>query len=201
MRICYLANTAIPSTNASAIQIVKTCEAFSKLNQKVLLITTNANKAKIFDFYGVKTKFEFKKLKNFNKFPLGIKYYLFSLFSIIASLNFKPDIYITRNFFTCFLLTLIKKKTILELHHGLDIESRLVRFIVKFTNFLNSKYLVKLLAISKGAKIEYSSKHFVKKEKIIVLPSGSSISVNFENPFRRKKKKLGILDLYMTPGV
>ena len=31
MKICYLANTAIPSTNASAIQITKMCEAFSKL--------------------------------------------------------------------------------------------------------------------------------------------------------------------------
>ena len=34
MRICYLANTAIPSTNASAIQIVKMCEAFSKKKKR-----------------------------------------------------------------------------------------------------------------------------------------------------------------------
>ena len=35
MKICYLANTAIPSTNASSIQIVKMCEAFSALKNHV----------------------------------------------------------------------------------------------------------------------------------------------------------------------
>ena len=41
MRICYLTNSAIPSTVASSIQIVKICEAFSELNNEVILITTN----------------------------------------------------------------------------------------------------------------------------------------------------------------
>ena len=110
MKICYLANTAIPSTNASAIQIVKMCEAFSKLNNRVTLITTNSSSGNIFNFYNIKSKFKFKKIKNFKKFPLGIKFYLFSIFSILESIKFKPDIYITRNFFTCFLLILFKKK-------------------------------------------------------------------------------------------
>ena len=44
MRICYLSNSAIPSSNASSIAIVKMCEAFSELNHKILLITTNVKK-------------------------------------------------------------------------------------------------------------------------------------------------------------
>ena len=51
MRICYLANSAIASSNASSIQIVKMCENFSKLNHEVLLITTNVSDKKVFDFY------------------------------------------------------------------------------------------------------------------------------------------------------
>ena len=62
MKICYLANTAIPSTNASAIQIVKMCESFSKLDHK-LLITTNVSDKKVFDFYDVNSKFKIK-IKN-----------------------------------------------------------------------------------------------------------------------------------------
>ena len=112
MRICYLANSAIPSTNASAIQIVKMCESFSKHNHHVLLITTNASNKKVFDFYNVNSKFKIKKLKKFKSFPLGIKYYLFSIISIIESLKFKPDLYITRNFFTSFLLSIFRKKNI-----------------------------------------------------------------------------------------
>ena len=57
MKICYLANTSIPSTNASAIQIVKTCETLSKLNQQVLLITTNVSEKNFFYNYDVKYKF------------------------------------------------------------------------------------------------------------------------------------------------
>ena len=46
MKICYLSNSAIPSTVASSIQIVKMCEAFSELKHNVLLITTNVKKKK-----------------------------------------------------------------------------------------------------------------------------------------------------------
>ena len=48
MKICYLTNSAIPSTAASSIQIVKMCEAFSQLNNDVILITSNVSKKKIF---------------------------------------------------------------------------------------------------------------------------------------------------------
>ena len=141
MRICYLSNSAIPSSVASAIQTVKMCEAFSELNNDVILITTNASKLEknINDFYNIKFKFIFKKLKNFESFPLGINFYLFSFFSILESLKYKPDIYITRNFFTCFLLVIFKKKVIMELHHDLNIESRITRFLVKKLKYLNSK--------------------------------------------------------------
>ena len=36
MKICYLSNTAVPSKSAASIQIIKMCENFSKLNNKVL---------------------------------------------------------------------------------------------------------------------------------------------------------------------
>ena len=48
MKICYLTNSAIPSTAASSIQIVKMCEAFSQLSNDVILITTNVSNKKIF---------------------------------------------------------------------------------------------------------------------------------------------------------
>ena len=112
MKITYLSNTAIPSHVASSIQIVKMCEAFSKNGNSVNLITTNASKIKlnIFDFYDVKNKFNIFKINYFKTFPLGFKYYLFSIFSIIKGIKLKTDIFITRNYFSCFLLVLFKKK-------------------------------------------------------------------------------------------
>ena len=204
MRICYLANSAIPSTSANSIAIVKICEAFTELKNEVVLITTNVkNKTEdVFDFYGIRFKFKIKKIKNFNKFPLGFKYYLFSLISIIESLNFKPDLYITRNFFTCFLLVLFKKKVIIELHHDLDNESRIVKILVKFTKFLNSKYILKIVTITKGIRQEYVNKRYISEKKTIVLPSGSSIKNNFKFNLKKKEFKIGYFgSLYKSRGI
>tara|TARA_B100000900_G_scaffold79224_1_gene63674 strand:- start:6673 stop:7782 length:1110 start_codon:yes stop_codon:yes gene_type:complete len=204
MKICYLANSAIPSSNASSIQIVKMCENFSKLNHEVLLITTNVSDKKIFDFYNVSSKFKIKKLKKFKTFPLGLKYYLFSIISIITSLKFKPDIYITRNFFTSFLLTILRKKNILELHHGIEIESRIVRFILKNSNFLNFKNVVKLVAITHSVKNYYKKKFNIEEKKMIVSPSGTSINKSLINNNQKNNKRLNIGyfgSLYKSRGV
>ncbi len=203
MKICYLSNSAIPSTVASSIQIVKMCEAFSELKHNVLLITTNVKKKKVstLKYYNVKYKFSIKRIEKFTEFPLGLKYYLFSLFSVFESFKFRPDIYITRNFFTCFLLILFKKKTIIELHHDLDTESRIVKFLVKYTKFLNSKYLKKAIAITKGVKDEYINNEHLDKKKILVLPSGSSLSFIRKLNYEKKYFKIGYFgSLYKSRG-
>ena len=204
MRICYLSNSAMPSSVASAIQIVKMCEAFSELNHKVILISTNLkkNKKSIFDYYDVKFRFVFKRIRMFRTFPLGFKYYLFSFFSIYESLKYKPEIYITRNFFTCFLLVLFKKKIIMELHHDLSMESRIVRFLVNNLKFLNSNYIKKIIAITDGVKEEYVIKKLIQKEKIIVLPSGTSIKKKFKFSTNKNYFKIGYFgSLYKSRGL
>ncbi len=204
MKICYLSNSAMPSSVASAIQTVKMCEALAELRHETILITTNVkkNSQNIFNFYNVKNKFKFIRIKKFSKFPLGLNYYLFSIFSIIESLKYKPELYITRNFFTCFLLVLLNKKIIMELHHDLGIESRIVRFITKKIKFLNSNNVKKIIAITEGVKEEYVTNNIILKKKISVLPSGSSIKENFF--FKRKKKffKIGYFgSLYNSRGL
>ena len=193
MKICYLSNAAIPSSVASSIQIVKMCEAFSKLNNEVTLITINDLKSKInfSNYYNIKSKFFLKRIKYFKSFPLGVYYYLFSIFSVMESLRYKPEIYITRNFFTCFLLVILRKKIVMELHHDLKIESRVVRFLVKKFKFLNSIHIKKIIAITHGVKEEYVNKNIIKENKIIVLPSGSSIKKNFKFLNNKKFFKIG----------
>lgn len=195
MKICYLSNSAIGSYYASSIQIVKMCEAFTKLGNEVILISRKAiNKdvknKNVFGYYDVKFKFTIKFLKKFKTFPLGIKYYLFSLISVLKSLKYSPNIYITRNFFTCFLLVILRKNVLLEIHHDLLIESRIVKFLAKYTRFLNSKKIKKIIAITDGVKQKFVSDYFIKKEKILVLPSGSSLKKNFV--FKKIKKNFNI---------
>jgi glycosyltransferase involved in cell wall biosynthesis len=204
MNICYLSNNAIPSPVASTIQIVKMCEAFSELNNKVILIATNeiVSKLNFSTFYNIKSKFILKRMKYFKSFPLGINYYLFSVFSILESLKYKPKIYITRNFFTCFLLVILKKNTVMELHHDINTESRIVRFLVTKFKFLNSPCVKKIIAITHGVKNEYVKKNIIKKEKIIVLPSGSSIKKKFEFSNNKKFFKIGYFgSLFQSRGL
>ena len=206
MKICYLSNSAIGSYYASSIQIVKMCEAFTKLGNEVVLISRkaankNIKKKNIFEYYDVKFKFTIKILKNFKTFPLGVKYYFFSIISILESFKYKPDIYITRNFFTCFLLILFKKKIILELHHDLNMESRIVRFLAKYLKFLNSKCIKKIVAITHSVKELFVNNYSVNKDKIIVLPSGSSIKKNFNFKNNKKNFKIGYFGtLYRSRG-
>ena len=204
MKICYLSNAPVPSAVAASIQIVKMCEAFSKLDNEVILITTDASKSKInySKFYDTKSKIYLKKIKKFKSFPLGINYYLFSIISVLESLKYKPDLYITRNYFTCLLLIIFKKKIIMEIHHDLNTESRVVRFLVSKFKFLNSSYIKKIVAITHGVKEEYVKTNLVKEKKIIVLPSGSSIKKKFE--FRKNKNffKIGYFgSLFKSRGV
>jgi glycosyltransferase involved in cell wall biosynthesis len=203
MKICYLANSAIPSSTANSIAIVKLCEAFQNLKHQVLLITTNVSKKNktISEFYNVKSNFKIKKIKYFKKFPLGISYYFFSIISIIKSLDFNPDLYITRNFFSCFILTILKKKVIIELHQDLKTESRIVKFLVKFTNYLNSKYVVKIITITNGVRDEYLKKKYIRKEKTLLLASGSSNQSYFNFRIKKKNFKIGYFgSLYKSRG-
>lgn len=193
MKICYLSNNDMPSKMANSIQTIKMCEAFAQNGNDVLLICPNSEKIKntIYKYYDVKTKFNFLKLKRYKKFPLGFYYYLFSLESILTSLKYKPDIYITRNFFTSFLLCLFRKKNILELHHPLEIESRVVRLLTKKLKFIKSKYLIRFIAISNEAKKYYLQFLNLNDKRILTLPSGSSLKKK-SNIFKPKQKKLKV---------
>ena len=63
-----------------------------------------------------------------------------------------------------FFINFIKKKTIIELHHDLNTESRIVKFLAKYFKFLNSKYLQKAIAITNGVGNEFINKKYIKEK-------------------------------------
>ena len=201
MKICYLSNTAMPSNVASAIQIVKMCEAFSELGNDVKLITTNVskNKKSIFKYYNIKKKFKIEKIFFFKKFPLGIWYYLFSIISVIKAINFKSDVFITRNYFSCFLLTLLNKKVIMELHHDLIEESRIRALF--FSYFLNSKNIIKIIAIPNSIKSHYINNYHLE-EKNYCFSKWFSIKKIINFKYNKKKLKIGYFgSVYKSRGI
>jgi len=192
MRIAYLFNSSIPSGNPGSIQVAKTCEAIIRLSNKVKLIVPNTGqKVSISNFYGLKFSPDIVRVKFFKKFPLGINYYLFSLFSVIYGINSKTDLFITRNFFTLFLLVFFNQKAIIEIHHDLSIESRIVKFLFKNFNILNKKKVVKVIAITESVKKYLTNDLKVNSKKIDIVPSASSLNFKFKKFSNKTRHNIG----------
>ena len=204
MNICYISNSAAPSKNASSLQTAKLCEELSRQGHKINLIlpkTGELNK-NYFNFYNIKYKFRIIRLENFKEFPVGFNYYLFSFFSIMAS-NFKnQNLFITRNFFTSFLLSVLNKKHLFEVHDDILIEGRIIRFLVKYIKILNFASVLKVITTTDSLKKRYAN-YGIKKEKIHILHNASSLRSKFKK-YSKFKKKLNIGyfgSIYQSRGI
>lgn len=191
MKIAYLFNSSIPSYNANSLQVVSMCNQIAKMIGEVILITPNTGFQKsVSEHYGIKKNFKLIKLKNFKSFPRGLNYYLYSLYSIIYSLKFSPNIFITRNYFTLFLLVLLRKKVIFEIHTDLDFEGRINNFIFKNFKILNSKKIINLVFITHSLKKNFFEKYKIKPKNFTILSSASNLTWKY--PLFKKKKNLKI---------
>ena len=205
MKICYISNSAAPSKNASSLQTAKLCEALCKIGHKVKLVLPNTGHKGLnyYNFYNIKHKFSVKKIKYFKKFPTGINYYLYSLFSILNSNYKSQNLYITRNFFTSLLLCFFNKKHILEIHDDIQIEGRIVKLIIKYFKHLNNKNILKIITTTKALKKKYHKSYFVKKNKLLVLHNASSIKSKFKKyKSLNKNLKIGYFgSIYKSRGL
>lgn len=179
-KIFYVAYSSIPSGLPSSLQIIKTCENFSKNKYNVTLIKpgTGNKKLSIKKYYDLKYPINIKEISSIKSFPQGINFYLYSFYCLFFILKNKNSITVTRNYFICYLLILFKKKAILEIHHDTNIEGKITKFILNFSSFLNNKNLINIIAITKSVKNLFIKKYNVIGNKITVLPSGSSIKIN-----------------------
>lgn len=202
MKICYISNSASPSTNASSLQIAKLCEYIAKEGHIVKLILPNTGfKKNLFSYYDIKNKFEIKKIRYFKKFPTGLNYYLYSLTSILISNYKEQDLYITRNFFTSFLLSILNKKHVLEVHDDIKIEGRIIQILVKYFNILNFRSLIKIIATTKTLKKKYEN-YGVFKNKIKVLHNASSLKSKFLKCKKKNYLKIGYFgSIYKSRGI
>jgi len=192
MRICYLFNSSTPSSNPGSIQVVNTCAAISELSHDIRLIVPNTGlNLSLKKFYGIKKSPKLIKLKYFKKFPLGLNYYLFSIFSIFNGICNNSELYITRNYFTLFLLILLKKKVIIEVHHDLKNEGRLINILYKYFDIFNNKNIIKVVAITNPVKKYLISNFRVDKKKIEIIPSASALKFKFNKIKKKKMYNIG----------
>ncbi len=128
MKIIYITNSRIPTTKAHGFQIMKMCEAFTRLGCDIeLLIPRRINSIKDspFGYYGVKESFNIKKILIFDLILLSnilgplanfIESFSFAISSVWQLRKADFDIIYSRDQFTLWLLSFSNYKFVYEMH-------------------------------------------------------------------------------------
>lgn len=187
MKIAYIAETSLSNKSAYTQHVIKMCDAFSQKKNDISLFLPSNNKKINFNFLkkrfllNSKKKFKIYSVLNFksNNFFLR-SYFALNIVKLIKKDKF--DLILTRSFITSFFLSCFRIKHFLEIHS--EIKS-ITKFLMINLNFINSKYIVKLILISNALNKIYK----IKKSKVLILHDG----VDVKN-FRKKKvfKKIKI---------
>ena len=174
MKILYISDSTIPKRSANGIQVMKMCQAFSKIGHEVVLLSIKRSgsfeveRKSDFDFYGVESGFEIKKL------PLPqIKYsiLLYNLRCAIEILKIKPDIVYGRFLWGVWLAAMLGIDVIYEMHFPVKYMTRGGK--ICFTSLTKRRRLRHLVVISHALK--KMIKNDVSGKKIIVAHDGADV--------------------------
>ncbi len=171
MKLLYIASIRLPTEKAHGIQIMKTCEAFSKIGIEVNLAVPefflfDSNKSDPFLYYDVARVFKIKRIWSLRLIRLGpvgffLETFLFSFGLLFSSDFWKADYIFSRDEMLISVASFLGRKTIWETHTG-------------SYNFFARQALKKskiIVSISQGLKDFYISKG-VSESKIIVSRDG-----------------------------
>jgi glycosyltransferase involved in cell wall biosynthesis len=130
-RLIYLANNRLPTEKAHGLQIVQMCEALADAGYEVTLVAPRrANTAEmrtaapLWEHYGVKRNFAFRRLPCLDLFPLFPRYHVallvqtitYLLALLIWRLVHRADVIYTRDLFLGFAVALGRTKLVYEVH-------------------------------------------------------------------------------------
>jgi len=201
MKILYIANVRIPTEMAHGLQVMKMCEAFSKLkvqNQKLKVELIVPKKFSIselgkkdpFEYYRVDKVFKIKKLFCLDLTPLNkylgpvsflIQAISFAISAFFYTLPRKTDIIYSRDRFSLFFLSIFKKNIVMEIH---QLHKSLFKFILKRAK--------KIIVITEGLKKDLAKKG-IRDDKIMI--AGDALDLNDFNVKETKeecRKELGL---------
>lgn len=208
MKILYISNSIIPSTNANSVHVMKMCQALADNGHKVTLLAPNKvnhfekNISDVHEFYNVKKNFEIKKLWYPNFKGKTIVYALLILFYLIKKKKF--ELIYGRFLLGCYIACLLKNTVIFEAHD--PIFDRRYFELVVFSKLAKSKYLKKIVVISNELKKIFLKRKFLSEYKIIVAHDGADVVNNFENRIQllgaKENIKVGYVgNLYKGKGI
>jgi len=186
MKITYIAEISLTNRSAYTHHVLKMCDALSKKGNIELIIPfakRNVNLNKIKKNFLIKTKKNFLirsilkvNIKNF------LKRFLFGFKAANFLRSNNSEIIISRSLTASFFLCIFRVYHYLEIHTELK---GLTKFLFINLNCINSKYLKKIILISKSLSKKFTS---IKKKKILILHDAVDIK-----DFRYKPKNTKLI--------
>ena len=169
LRVIYVGSPELFSKGASAIHIMKMCQAMTRIGiETELLIPSTGTRSQLFEYYGVDSEFRITSFPYFSNTSLRniIHGLLAALYIKFVRAN-KYDVVVTRNIvFTYFATKFFQIPTVYDAHHPLVKGGSFL-----FDSFKNSKYLVRFSTNSKGLSEIYLEQG-LPKDKLVVAHNG-----------------------------
>ncbi len=185
MKITYISETLLTNKSAQSVHVLKMCDAFCKKND-VEIIVPYINKN--FSLKKIKENFLLTAKKNIivkSILNLKISNFLYRIIFGYKVANYlksnKSEIIITRSWMSSFFLCFFKINHFLEIHSEFK---GLTKFLMINLNYINSKYILKTILISKTLSKKLS---IINKKKILVLHDAVDIR-NFK--YKKSSNKI-----------
>lgn len=189
LRVIYVGSPELFSRGASAIHVMKMCQAMARLGATVELILPSYKIGmNIFEYYDVEPVFTIKTFPSTNTFARHILHGALSAY--YTSKNKKNfDFILTRNIFYTYLSTkFFKIPTIYDAHHPLV--NNAAKFL--FKSFKDSRYLIRFSTNTKGLG-EIYKKEGLPIDKLVVAHNGVDLESFRKNMSKEEaRKNLGL---------
>ena len=190
-KLFYVAEINLPSFRAYTIHVLKIVDAFTNTLKTQLIIpfcSKNYHYKKIKNDFLLTSKKRFQIKNIFNKKFISspISRVLFGLKSALYLKKKDNIIIITRSISTSLFLILFKKKHILEIHQKF---TRFSYLFFIFFNIIESKYIMKIIFITKATQNEYNNKNI----NFLILPDGVDLKNFSFNKNIKKRLKIFII--------
>lgn len=191
MKICYLADTQIPSRTANSVHVMRMCQAYADLGHDVTLVIpdwrdgleTNVND--IFEFYGVNTTFALRRV-----FRLAgrLDLLVHALLLPLSAKMCRPDLVHTRSLAAAWGATrLLRLPTVFEAHRPVAGHPRLRAMLRSVTS---SPWLRTLVLITR-ALAERFSVDLHENARLLIAPDGVDERW-LKNPISREQARESI---------
>lgn len=184
LRVAYVGSPELYSRGASAIHIMKMCQAMGRLGAATdLLIPCYGNQAEMYSYYGIESGFSIKRFPYFdNSSARNILHGILSAFYMWPRKG-RYDLTVTRNIVYAFLaVRLFGMPTVYDAHHPLVKGARPLFGFIK-----DSPHLVRF-STNSGGLAEIYLKEGLPPGKLVVAPNGVDLAPYLSLPDMKKAR-------------